>query len=88
MNSPVFPDFAGVLDAQGRAGPTLNAPPLPSSNVEIVLSFAYCMNNPFDFASNPVEITIGPSLPVICRTSEVNKRGTIFLRVGIIARAM
>jgi hypothetical protein len=58
-NSPVFHDFMGKLNLLGRANARLNAPPLPGL-AGISMHFAYCLNGPFDFASNAVEIEIVP----------------------------
>jgi len=61
LNSPMFHDFMGVLDAKGGAAATLNTfGPLPSGMVGVTLSFAYALNKPWDFASNPVEILVTP----------------------------
>lgn len=58
-NSPVFSGFMGKLDTGGGATATLNVPPL-AGYAGTVMYYAYCINNPFDFASNPVEIEIVP----------------------------
>jgi hypothetical protein len=60
MNSPVFSDFLGSLDAQGSATAVLNPGLLDPAYAGIVFYFAYALNNPFDFASNPVHVTILP----------------------------
>lgn len=57
LNTYIFSNFAGVLDAQGMGNAQLNAPPIPGF-AGITLYFAYCCNNPFDFVSNPVSIKI------------------------------
>lgn len=58
-NSPVFHEFMGKLDNLGKASARLNAPPVPGL-AGISMHFACCLNCPFDFASNPVEIEIVP----------------------------
>jgi hypothetical protein len=60
INSPVFAGFMGPLDAQGEASATLNLPPLPPGTAGLIVHFAYCLNNPFDFASNPVAVEVVP----------------------------
>ncbi len=59
VNTAVFTDFQGLLDAQGEATAWLNAPPIPGL-VGTVMHFAYATTLPFDFASNPVEIIVVP----------------------------
>lgn len=58
INTPVFMDFLGQLDANGQAFAQLNAPPLPANAVGLEMDFAYALNNPWDCASNPVKIRI------------------------------
>ncbi|MHC4941505.1 MAG: FG-GAP repeat domain-containing protein [Planctomycetota bacterium] len=58
LNTALFSDFMGQLDPQGRAVAQMNAPALPSGYTGLILYFAYCCNNPFDFASNAVEVEI------------------------------
>jgi hypothetical protein len=60
LNTPVFSGFLGSLDGQGSAGAQINAPALPPSAVGIEMHYAYCLNSPFDFASNHREIEIVP----------------------------
>jgi hypothetical protein len=50
----------GTLDASGTATAQLNAPPLRPEFVGITMHYAYALNNPFDFVSNPVAIEIVP----------------------------
>jgi hypothetical protein len=59
-NTAIFSNFAGSLDASGQGFATLHAPSLPPGSAGWVLYFAYCLNQPFDFASNPVAIEIVP----------------------------
>jgi len=58
LNGPVFSNFMATLDSQGNAQAALNAPPIPPGFVGTVMYYAYTLNNPFDFVSNPVEIEI------------------------------
>jgi hypothetical protein len=58
LNTPVFSDFLGVLDGNAQAAAQLYSGQLPPGYVGTILYFAYCLNGPFDFASNPVEIEI------------------------------
>jgi hypothetical protein len=58
LNTPVFSNFMGTLDSAGQSTAQINAPPLPPGYVDTWLYFAYVLNNPFDFVSNPVAIRI------------------------------
>lgn len=58
VNTPVFAGFYGKLDATGHAQATLNAPALPSGFLGTRMHFAFCLNKPFDFASNPLPAEI------------------------------
>jgi probable HAF family extracellular repeat protein len=60
VNTPTFKDFLGTTDADGKAAAQLNAPHLNPASVGIVMNYAYCLGNPFDFASNAVDIEIVP----------------------------
>lgn len=60
VNTPFFSDFLGVIDAGGKASARLYLPAIPSSMVGLRIYYAFAMNNPWDFASNPVEIEIVP----------------------------
>ena len=59
VNTPIFQNFMGVLDGQGSGAAQLNLGPVPGF-AGTKLYFAYAMNNPWDFASNPVMIEIVP----------------------------
>jgi hypothetical protein len=59
INGPAFQNFLGTLDGNGMATATLNAPPLPGF-ANVALYFAFCINNPFDYASNCQIIWIVP----------------------------
>jgi hypothetical protein len=58
VNTVLFQNFIGQIDPTGMAAAQINAPPLPAGFEGLVLNFAYCLNNFFDYASNHVEITI------------------------------
>ena len=58
-NTPIFKDFMGVLDSNGAASAKLSLGPVPGF-AGTLLYFAYAMNMPWDFASNPVQIEIVP----------------------------
>jgi len=60
LNTSIFSDFLGTLDANGQASPQLNVPPLPSGSAGLTLYFAACCNNPFDFTSNYATVEIVP----------------------------
>ncbi|MFH1998089.1 MAG: hypothetical protein ABIK28_00345, partial [Planctomycetota bacterium] len=60
LNTAIFSDFMGILDASGSATARLDAPALTPSSVGIVMTYAYVMNNPFNFTSNPVDVEIVP----------------------------
>ncbi|MHC4942420.1 MAG: hypothetical protein ACYTG7_05310 [Planctomycetota bacterium] len=60
LNTSLFSNFLGVLDGAGQAAAQIDAPPLPGVAVGAELDFAYALNNPFDFVSNPEHITIVP----------------------------
>jgi hypothetical protein len=59
VNSVIFSNFLNQLDASGNAPAQLNAPPLPGY-AGMTMHYAYCLNNPFDYASNPIEVLIVP----------------------------
>jgi len=58
-NSPYFKNFLGTFDPNGYAYPQLNMGALPGM-AGLTMYFAYCVNNPFDLASNSVSINIVP----------------------------
>jgi hypothetical protein len=60
LNTQLFSNFLGQLDDHGQAAAQLYSPPLPSGFVGLKLYFAFCLFDPFDFVSNPVEIRIVP----------------------------
>jgi hypothetical protein len=61
INTPIFYDFMGMLDAAGMAAATFDTlGPLPSGSAGLIFNFAYALNNPWNFVSNPVPIEIIP----------------------------
>jgi hypothetical protein len=60
-NTSIFANFMGTLDSQGQAAATLDTlSPLPPAAVGAVLYFAYCLDYPWEFASNPLIVEILP----------------------------
>jgi hypothetical protein len=59
INTPVFLNFLGTLDVTGCAAAQMNAPPIPGFS-GVTMHYAYALNNPWDFVSNPVAIEIVP----------------------------
>jgi formylglycine-generating enzyme required for sulfatase activity len=60
LNTTICVDFYGQLNGFGEAAPQLNMPALSPGLIGTVLYFASCLNNPFDYVSNPMEVTIVP----------------------------
>ena len=60
MHMPFFDNFLDNLDGQGENEAAMIMAALPPGYVGLVMYFAYALNNPFDFVSNPVEIEIVP----------------------------
>jgi hypothetical protein len=58
-NGPFFQDFLGTLDGYGSAMATLNVPPFPCA-AGFPMYYAYALNKPYDFVSNPVTIELVP----------------------------
>ncbi|MHC4944920.1 MAG: right-handed parallel beta-helix repeat-containing protein [Planctomycetota bacterium] len=58
LNTPVFMNFMGTLDANGMGNGQLNTGPLPPQAIGLLMDYAYALNSPWDFASNPVSIEI------------------------------
>jgi hypothetical protein len=57
-NTTVFKGFYDTLNHDGEKTAILVAPPLNPAYVGVVMHYAYCLNNPFDFTSNAVGIEI------------------------------
>jgi len=61
MHTPFFFNFIGTLDSNGTAKALFSSlGPLPIDLVGYSLYYAYALNKPWNFASNPVEILIVP----------------------------
>ncbi|MFH2001204.1 MAG: VCBS repeat-containing protein [Planctomycetota bacterium] len=58
LNTPFFSDFLGAIDGSGQATAQMNVRPLPTGSSGETLHFAFCLNGPFDFVSNTVEVEI------------------------------
>jgi hypothetical protein len=60
MNSNLLQDFLGQLDGDGVGAAVLNIPvPIPEA-VGMTMYFAFALNDPWNYVSNPVEIEIVP----------------------------
>jgi hypothetical protein len=59
INSPLFLDFMGTLDGLGQGTAQINTPPIPGF-AGTTMYYAYALNQPWDFASNPIVIEIVP----------------------------
>lgn len=60
LNTSVFSGFLGTLDAGGSASAALQTPgPIPGT-AGITMTFAYALNGPWDFASNPIQVAVVP----------------------------
>jgi len=58
LNSPAFQGFMSTLGSNGTAMAVFNTlGPMPGT-AGLTLSFAYCLNDPWDFVSNPVQVAI------------------------------
>ena len=60
INTPVFSNFLGKLDADGTAKATFDTIKPIGGGIGLELHFAYALNNPWDFVSNPAAIEIVP----------------------------
>jgi len=59
LNTSVFHNFTGTLDSEGSAAARLDLGPVPGS-AGLSMSFAYALNAPWDYVSNPVSVDIVP----------------------------
>ena len=59
VNKPFFDQFTGMLDANGANTAKMQLPPVPGYT-GTVMYFAYALNNPWNFVSNPVAVEIIP----------------------------
>lgn len=61
MNTSIFMNFMGALDASGNGTAVLNTlGPLPPGTAGITFNFAYALNKDWDYVSNPVFIDVVP----------------------------
>ncbi|MFH2001205.1 MAG: hypothetical protein ABIK28_16100 [Planctomycetota bacterium] len=60
INTPLFSGFLGSLTLSGQGTAQIHAPALDPGLAGITLCFSYCLNNYFDFVSNPVAVTLAP----------------------------
>ena len=60
MGTPIFNGFMGTLDPEGASSAVLDTLGPVSGTAGLTLYFAYALNTPWDYASNPVAISIIP----------------------------
>jgi len=60
LNTSLFNNYMGKLDSNGLGSAQFNAPPTSQAAVGLVLFHAYCLSNPFNFVSNPIQIEFTP----------------------------
>jgi hypothetical protein len=61
LNSPIFYNFYGKLNNSGSCTTAkLVLPSLDPVFVGVKMYYAYCLNNYFDFASNPITVEVTP----------------------------
>lgn len=61
LNTPVCQNFAGALGSGGAAYALFDTlGPLPPGTAGMTLSFAFALNKPWDFASNPIDVVVTP----------------------------
>jgi hypothetical protein len=60
VNTSLFPNFLSKLGVDGSSTAQINAPALPPGTAGLIMNFAYCTGNPFDFVSIPIEIEVVP----------------------------
>jgi len=60
LNTPSFAGFLGTLDGSGRATAAMSVPPGTPSITGLVVTVAGLSLNPFDIATNPVDVLIVP----------------------------
>lgn len=59
-NTPLFLNFQGMLDSDGRGHALLNVFSIDPGAAGVTMHFAYILAKPIDYASNPVKVTIVP----------------------------
>ncbi len=60
VNGPVFSGFLGSLDGLGQATASINASAVNPAKIGKVMHYAFLLDEPFDFVSNPVSVTFVP----------------------------
>jgi len=60
INTPLFFNFLNVLDTAGTQTARIYTRPLPAGFVGTQFYFAFALNNPWDYVSNPVTLEIIP----------------------------
>jgi len=61
LNGPMFSNFMNTLNGSGMATATLNTfGPLPPAAAGLTMYYAYALNGPWNFVSNPAVIEIAP----------------------------
>jgi len=60
IGSPAFVNFLGKLDSLGQGKAQFNTDRISSTYVGMVLNFAYALNKPWNYVSNPIGIVIDP----------------------------
>lgn len=58
LNTALFHNFLGSLDATGTAFAQLNMPALQPDMIGVTMCYAFTCNKPFDLVSNPIEVLI------------------------------
>ena len=60
INSAIFQDFMGTLDGDGLAAAKLDTlGPIPGT-AGLTMHFAYALDKPWNFTSNPVSVNVVP----------------------------
>jgi hypothetical protein len=60
LNTPIFDQFMGTLAVGGEASATFNTLGPVYGMGDLTLSFAFALNKPWDFVSNPINILVVP----------------------------
>ena len=59
INTPIFQSFSGNMDGGGLGNASLNLGPIPGAT-GLTLYFAFALDKPWDFVSNPTGIHVVP----------------------------
>lgn len=60
LNGPIFSNFYQSLNGSGSGSAQLNMPQLDPSQIGLIMYYAYALNNPYNFASNVIQIEVVP----------------------------